>query len=65
MVGRLQKKLHTSGTGPMFITSCAGWVNGEEMNYRTQLAAPKRVDWGMLVMVIERFKGGDPRPIGE
>jgi len=65
LVGRLHRRLQTFGTGPMFITSCVGWVNGRGTNCKAPVAARTATLVGMLFMVIERFKGADPKPVGE
>src|SRR6266550_1607553 len=65
MVGGLHDRLPTFGTGPMFITSCEGWVNGRDTNCKWPLVADASTLPVMLFMVMERFKSGDPKPIGE
>jgi hypothetical protein len=55
---RLDDRPHTSGTKPMFITSCGSPVNERRRHGPATLP-------DMLFMVIESFKDGDPAPIGE
>ncbi|PYX33501.1 MAG: hypothetical protein DMG80_06070 [Acidobacteria bacterium] len=57
-LGRLHGRLHTFGTGPMFITSCVGAVNAELQFAQSRLPCRTRYTDTMLFMVTigQRFR---------